>query len=87
VKVQEPNIEGLTSFEKKENERERRKEKRRKNSLYSQQIWRMYNHVKTQGWSLRGLPIHTFLMFKPLLLIFLTYFSVMMFFSFVLINT
>ena len=47
MKVQEPNIEGLTNFEKKENERERRKEKRRKNSPYSQQIWRMYNHVKT----------------------------------------
>ena len=52
MKVQEPNIEGLTSFEKKENERERmkekrRKEKRRNNSPYSQQIWRMYNHVKT----------------------------------------
>ena len=63
MKVQEPNIEGLTSFEKKENERERmkekrRKEKRRNNSPYSQQIWRMYNHVKTQGWSPCGLPIH-----------------------------
>jgi len=32
VKVQEPNIEGLTSFEKKENEIERRKEKRTKNN-------------------------------------------------------
>jgi hypothetical protein len=32
VKVQEPNIESLASFGKKESERERRKEKRRKNN-------------------------------------------------------
>jgi hypothetical protein len=31
VKVQKPNIEGLTSFGKKENKWERMKEKRRKN--------------------------------------------------------
>jgi hypothetical protein len=50
VKVQEPNIEGLTSFKKKKSKRERRKEKRRKNnSLYSQQAWRRYNDVTTQG--------------------------------------
>jgi len=32
MKVQEPNIEDLTSFGKKESERERTKEKRRKNN-------------------------------------------------------
>jgi hypothetical protein len=32
VKVQDPNIKGLTSFGKKRSERERRKEKRRKNN-------------------------------------------------------
>jgi hypothetical protein len=31
MKVQEPNIKGVTSFGKKESERERRKENRRKN--------------------------------------------------------
>ena len=32
VKIQKPNIEGLTNFRKTKSERERRKEKRRKNS-------------------------------------------------------
>jgi hypothetical protein len=32
LKVQKPNIEGLTNFAKKESEREKRKEKRRKNN-------------------------------------------------------
>jgi hypothetical protein len=32
MKVQELNIQGLTSFEKKESEREKTKEKRRKNN-------------------------------------------------------
>jgi len=87
VKVQEPNIEGLTSFKKK-SKRERRKEKRRKNnSLYSQQAWRRYNDVTTQGWSPCGLLIHAFLIFEPLLIFFESWFSVMMFSSFILINT
>jgi hypothetical protein len=47
---------------KKEEEEE---EKSRKIVAYSQQAWRRYNHVKTQGWSPCGLPIHAFLMFKP----------------------
>jgi hypothetical protein len=64
MKVQEPNIEGLTSFRKRESERKRRKKKRRKKATYSQQTWRRSNHVKTQGWSPCGLPIHVFLIFK-----------------------
>ena len=38
VKVQEPKMKGLTNFEKKESERERRKEKREKKIIiaYSQ---------------------------------------------------
>ena len=73
MKVQEFNIEGLTSFflKKKKSKRERRKEKRRKNNnLYSQQAWRRYNDVTTQGWSPCGLLIHAFLMFKSLLIFF-----------------
>jgi hypothetical protein len=66
MKVQEPNIEGLTSFRKRESERTGRKKKRRKKATYSQQTWRRSNHVKTQGWSPCGLPIHVFLIFKSL---------------------
>jgi hypothetical protein len=48
VKVQEPNIEGLTSFGKKESERERMKgKKKKKPAIYRQQAWRRYNNVKT----------------------------------------
>ena len=68
MKVQEPNIEGLTSFRKRESERKGRKKKRRKKATYSQQTWRRSNHVKTQGWSPCGLPIHVFLIFKSLLI-------------------
>jgi len=63
VKVQKPNIE-------KNNERRKMKEKRKKTIVHSQQAWRRYNHVKVQGWSLYGLPIHVFKMFKPLLILF-----------------
>jgi hypothetical protein len=39
-------------------------------AIYSQQGWRRYNHVKTHWWSLCGLPINAFLIFKPLLIFF-----------------
>jgi hypothetical protein len=48
----------------------KRKEGRRREEkviTYSQQAWRRYNLVITQGWSPCGLPIHAFLMFKSLL--------------------
>jgi hypothetical protein len=47
-----------------EREREKIKEKKREVAVYSQQAWRKYTHMKTQGWSLYGLPIHDFLMFN-----------------------
>jgi hypothetical protein len=53
-----------------EKKRVKRKEGRRKEEkviTYSQQAWRRYNLVITQGWSPCGLPIHAFLMFKSLL--------------------
>jgi hypothetical protein len=52
---------------KKEEEEE---EKSRKIVAYSQQAWRRYNHVKTQGWSPCSLLIHAFLLFKPFLMFF-----------------
>jgi hypothetical protein len=42
-------------------------------AVYRQQAWRRYNHVKTHWWSLCGLPIHAFLIFKPLLIFFSLY--------------
>jgi hypothetical protein len=41
-----------------------RLEKRREVTAYNQQAYRRYNHVKTQGWSLYGLPIHAFSIFN-----------------------
>jgi hypothetical protein len=71
MKVQEPNIKDLTSFgRKKDSEKERRKKKRSKTTVHSQKFWRRYNHVKVQGWSPCIFPIHSFLMFKPLLMLF-----------------
>ena len=81
MKVKKSDIKGLARFEKKRSERKKRKEKEKKETTsYSQQAWRRYNHVTTQGWSLYDMSIHSFLMFKSLLMFFLTCFSVMIFF-------
>jgi hypothetical protein len=47
MKIQRLNIEGLASFEKNKNKRERKKENIREVIAYSQQAWRRYNHVKS----------------------------------------
>jgi hypothetical protein len=44
-----------------------RKRKKKEVTVYNQQAWRRYNHVKTQWWSLCGLPIHAFSMFNGIL--------------------
>jgi hypothetical protein len=63
-----------------EREREKINEKKREVAAYSQQAWRKYTHMKTQGRSLYGLPIHDFLMFNDVIfLIFLAFFCVLTF--------
>jgi hypothetical protein len=57
-------------LEGKDSERDKIKEKRRKIAFHNQQAWRRYNHVKFQRWTPYGMPIHVFLMFKPLLMLF-----------------
>jgi hypothetical protein len=71
VRVQEPNIKGLTKlWNEKIVKGKKRKRRRRKTTVYNQQAWRRYNHVKVKGWSPCGLHIHIFLMFKPVLMLF-----------------
>jgi hypothetical protein len=62
-----------------EREREKINEKKREVAAYSQQAWRKYTHMKTQGWSLYGLPIHDFLMFNDVFFNFLAFFCVLTF--------
>jgi hypothetical protein len=50
-------------LERIESERERKKEKKREVAAYSQQAWRRYNPMKTQGWSPNGMSIHALSMF------------------------
>ena len=40
-----------------------------KTAVHDHQAQRRYNHVKVQGWNLCDLPIHVFLMFKPILML------------------
>jgi hypothetical protein len=61
-------------LERIEKEREIRKEKRREVVAYNQQAYRRYNHVKTQGWSPCGLPIHAFSIFNDVFEYFWYYF-------------
>jgi hypothetical protein len=70
-------------LEGKDSERKRRIKKRRKKAVYSQQAWKSDNHVKVHGWSPCGLPIHAFLKFKPLLMVFerILYFFLFDFFT------